>query len=251
VYESSSSSVFTEAMRMMCTNLNFLDPDSVPPMVVGTTSYSSNSGKTFIVANMAACLADAQKRVVVVDTDMRKRSLSGELGLKHKTQGLSNYLYDLDLTLDDILHKDVKPGVDFIPAGSTPPNPAELLSRPRFDELIKQLRDRYDYILLDGVPVQMLSEPLIVNRVVDCNLFILRSGQLDRRILPQLDELNENRHLTNMAIVFNGPEVKRRHGYGFGTYGYGYGYGYGNGYGYSYSDTEEDEKSFWKRIFRK
>ena len=251
VYESSSSSVFTEAMRMMCTNLNFLDPDSVPPMVVGTTSYSSNSGKTFIVANMAACLADAQKRVVVVDTDMRKRSLSGELGLKHKTQGLSNYLYDLDLTLDDILHKDVKPGVDFIPAGSTPPNPAELLSRPRFDELIKQLRDRYDYILFDGVPVQMLSEPLIVNRVVDCNLFILRSGQLDRRILPQLDELNENRHLTNMAIVFNGPEVKRRHGYGFGTYGYGYGYGYGNGYGYSYSDTEEDEKSFWKRIFRK
>jgi capsular exopolysaccharide synthesis family protein len=251
VYESSSNSVFTEAMRMMCTNLNFLDPDSVPPMVVGTTSYSSNSGKTFIVANMGACLADAQKRVVLVDTDMRKRSLSGDLGLKHKTKGLSNYLYDLDMTLDDILHKDVKPGVDFIPAGSTPPNPAELLSRPRFDDLIKQLRDRYDYILLDGVPVQLLSEPLIVNRVVDCNLFILRSGQLDRRILPQLDELNENRHLTNMAIVFNGPEVKRRHGYGFGTYGYGYGYGYGNGYGYGYNDTEDEKKSFWKRIFHK
>ena len=246
VYESSSHSVFTEAMRMMCTNLNFLDPDCVPPMVVGTTSYSSNSGKTFIVANMAACLADAQKRVVVVDTDMRKRSLSGELGLKHKTLGLSNYLYDLDMKLEDILHKDVKPGIDFIPAGSTPPNPAELLSRPRFDELIKQLRGLYDYIILDGVPVQMLSEPLIVNRVVDCNLFILRSGQLDRRILPQLDELNENRHLTNMAIVFNGPEVKRRRGWGFGSYGYGYGYGYGSGYN-DYSDDEK--KPFWKRIF--
>lgn len=248
VYESSSHSIFTEAMRMMCTNLSFLDPDSVPPLVIGTTSYSSNSGKTFIVANMAACLADAQKRVVIIDTDMRKRSLSGELGLKHKTLGLSNYLYDLDLTLDDILHKEVKPGIDFVPAGATPPNPAELLSRPRFDELIKQLRGLYDYIILDGVPVQMLSEPLIVNRVVDCNLFVLRSGQLDRRILPQLDELNEHRHLTNMAIVFNGPEVKRRHGWGFGSYGYGYGYGYGTGY----NDYDETRKqSFWKKLFGK
>ena len=248
VYESSSRSVFTEAMRMMCTNLAFLDPDCVLPMVIGTTSYSSHSGKTFIVANMAACLADAQKRVIIVDTDMRKRSLSGELELKHKTVGLSNYLYDLDLRLEDILHKNVKPGIDFIPAGATPPNPGELLSRPRFDELIKQLRGLYDYILLDGVPVQMLSEPLIVNRVVDCNLFVLRSGQLDRRILPQLDELNENRHLTNMAIVFNGPEVKRRRGWGFGTYGYGYGYGYGSSYG-PYGD--EEKKPFWKRIFSK
>ena len=248
VYESNTHNVFTEAMRMMCTNLAFLDPDCVPPMVIGTTSYSSNSGKTFIVANMAACLADAQKRVVVVDTDMRKRSLSGELGLKHKTIGLSNYLYDLDVQLEDILHKDVKDGIDFIPAGSTPPNPGELLSRPRFDELIRRLRDLYDYILLDGVPVQMLSEPLIVNRVVDCNLFILRSGQLDRRILPQLDELNENRHLTNMAIVFNGPEVKHRHGWGFGSYGYGYGYGYGSGYN---AYDESQKKPFWKKLFGK
>ena len=248
VYESNSRSIFTEAMRMMCTNLAFIDPDCTPPMVVGATSYSSHSGKTFIVANMAACLADAKKRVALVDTDLRKRSLSGELELKHKTVGLSNYLYDLNLQLDDILHKEVKPGIDFIPAGATPPNPGELLSRPRFDELIKQLRDRYDYILLDGVPVQMLSEPLIVNRVVDCNLFVLRSGQLDRRILPQLDELNENRHLTNMAIVFNGPEIKRRHGWGFGSYGYGYGYGYGNSYS---AYEEEKKKSFWKRLFNK
>ena len=249
VYESNSHSMFTEAMRMMCTNLSFLDPDCVPPLVIGTTSYSSASGKTFIVANMAACLADAQKRVVVIDTDMRKRSLSGELGLKHKVTGLSNYLYDLDLKIEDILHKEVKPGIDFIPAGATPPNPGELLSRPRFDDLIKQLRGLYDYIILDGVPVQMLSEPLIVNRVVDCNLFILRSGQLDRRILPQLDELNEKRHLSNMAIVFNGPEVKRRRGYGFGSYGYGYGYGYGSGYGY-YGEQQEAHH-FWDMFKKK
>jgi len=245
VYDPNSHSVFTEAMRMMCTNIQFLDPDSKLPMVIATTSYSSSSGKTFVTANMAACLADAQKRVVLIDTDMRKRSMSSAFELKHKTLGLSNYLYDLDVTLDDILHKDARPGIDFIPAGPTPPNPTELLARPRLDELINLLRERYDYILLDGVPIQMLADPLVMNRVVETNLFILRSGQLDRRILPQLDELNEKRHLHNMAIVFNGPQVKRRHGYGFGSYGYGYGYGYGAGYGY-YGEEEKKKKGIHK-----
>ncbi len=247
VYDPNSHSVFTEAMRMMCTNIAFLDPDSKLPMVIATTSYSSSSGKTFVTANMAACLADAQKRVVLIDTDMRKRSMSGAFELKHKTLGLSNYLYDLDVTLDDILHKDARPGIDFIPAGPTPPNPTELLARPRLDELIKLLREHYDYILLDGVPIQMLADPLVMNRVVDTNLFILRSGQLDRRILPQLDELNEKRHLHNMAIVFNGPQVKRRHGYGFGSYGYGYGYGYGAGYGY-YGEDDKKKKGIRKLL---
>ena len=247
VYDPNSHSVFTEAMRMMCTNIQFLDPDSKLPMVIATTSYSSSSGKTFVTANMAACLADAQKRVALIDTDMRKRSMSSAFELKHKTLGLSNYLYDLDVTLDDILHKDARPGIDFIPAGPTPPNPTELLARPRMDELIQQLREQYDYILLDGVPIQMLADPLVMNRVVDTNLFILRSGQLDRRILPQLDELNEKRHLHNMAIVFNGPQVKRRHGYGFGSYGYGYGYGYGTGYGY-YGEEEKKKKGIHKLL---
>ena len=249
VYDPTSHSVFTEAMRMMCTNLAFLDPDSKPPIVLATTSYSSSSGKTFITANMAACLADAQKRVVLVDTDMRKRSLSGVFNLKHKTIGLSNYLHDLDVTLDDILHKDVHGGIDFIPAGPIPPNPTELLSRPRLDELTNLQRQRYDYILFDGVPIQMLADPLVMNRVVEINLFVLRSGQLDRRILPQLDELNEKRHLHNMAIVFNGPQIKKRRGYGFGSYGYGYGYGYGAGYGYYGQDDVDGKKTIIKKLF--
>ena len=249
VYNPNSHSIFTEAMRMMCTNIAFLDPDSKLPMVIATTSYSSSSGKTFITANMAACLADAQKKIVLIDTDLRKRSMSGAFNLKHKTTGLSNYLYDLDVTLDDILYKDARPGIDFIPAGPIPPNPTELLSRPRLDELINLLRERYDYILIDGVPIQMLADPLVINRVVETNLFILRSGQLDRRILPQLDELNEKRHLHNMAIVFNGPQVKKRHGYGFGSYGYGYGYGYGSGYGYY--GQEEHKKGLGKLFGKK
>ena len=164
----------------------------------------------------------------------------------------SNYLYDLDLTIDDILYKDVKSGIDFIPAGAVPPNPTELLGRPRLDELVAELRKSYDYVLLDGVPIQMLADPLVMNRVVDINLFILRSGQLDRRILPQLDELNEKRNLHNMAIVFNGPQVKKHRGYGFGSYGYGYGYGYGSGYGYYGQEEKKGGLAGWfKNLFAK
>ena len=226
VYSPDKHDVFTEAMRMMCTNLVFLDPDNEPPLVVSMTSYTPNSGKTFITANTALCLADARKKVIIVDADMRKRSLSGVFGLKRKVTGLSNFLYDKSVKIDDIIHKDVKPGVDFVPAGPTPPNPGELLSRPRFDEFIKLLRERYEYILLDTVPVQQLADTLIINRAVETNIFILRSGQLDRRILPRLDELSKKQLLSNMAIVFNGPKVRRRSGYGFGLYGYGYGYVY-------------------------
>ena len=241
VYDPSAHSLFTEAMRMMCTNLVFLDPDYEPPLVVSFTSYTPNSGKTFITANTALCLADARKKVVVVDADMRKRSLSGVFKMKHKVTGLSNYLYDRNVKLDDIIYKDVKPGVDFVPAGPTPPNPGELLARPRFDEFIKQLRERYEYILLDTVPVQQLADSLIINRAVETNIFILRSGQLDRRILPRIDELSKKQLLTNMAIVFNGPKVRRRSGYGFGLYGYGYGYVYDNGNDY-FNDKPKAEK---------
>ena len=245
VYDPAANSLFTEAMRMLCTNLVFLDPDNEPPLVVSMTSYTPNSGKTFITANMALCLADARKKVVVVDADMRKRALSGVFKLKHKVTGLSNYLYDKNVSIDEIIHKDVKPGVDFVPAGPTPPNPGELLARPRFDEFIQQLRSRYEYILLDTVPVQQLADSMIINRAVETNIFILRSGQLDRRILPRIDELSKKQILSNMAIVFNGPKVRRRSGYGFGLYGYGYGYVYDNGNDYFSDKTQSGRKRRW------
>ena len=215
-YDPSSKSVFTEAMRMMCTNLDFMKPEGVEHPVIATTSFAVSAGKTFISANMASCLADAKKKVVLVDLDLRKRTISKAFGLKHKTTGLSNYLYEEGMQLDGILHKEVAQGVDFIPAGHIPPNPTELLGRKRFDELIDELRQRYDYILLDSVPVQVVADPMVISRVVDVNLFVLRAGQLDRRVLPQLDEIQEGGRLKNMAIVFNGAELKRGYGYGYG-----------------------------------
>lgn len=248
IYDSNPYSVFTEAMRKLCTNLSFLDPDSRLPQVIALTSLSSEAGKSFITANMAACLVDAQQRVVLVDADMRKRSISNVLGMYENVPGLSNYLYDTELTLDEILHKDVRPGIDLIPAGAIPPNPTELLSRPRLDELTAQLRGRYDYIIFDGVPVQMLADPIVMNRVTETNLIVLRSGQLDRRLIPRINEFYEKQRLNNMAIVLNGTPVKQGRGYGFGSYGYGYGYGYGNDYGYYFDESGKRRKHRHTRL---
>ena len=209
-YDPNSKGIFTESMRLMTTNLEFMKPVGADHVVIATTSFSVNAGKTFMDTNLAACLADARKKVIMLDADLRKRTLSSHFGLKHKTNGLSNYLYDESMPLDAVIKKDVIEGVDFIPAGHIPPNPTELLGRERFEAMIEELKTIYDYIIIDSVPVNVVADPYVINRVVDMNLFIVRSGQIDKRIIPELDRLYENGKLKNVALVLNGSVVRRK-----------------------------------------
>ena len=231
-YTQSQSKGFIEAMRLLCTNIEYMRPQGCQHPVLATTSFHVAAGKTFVTLNIAACLADAQKKVVLLDLDLRKRVISGMFNLKHNVKGISNFIYDESLRIDDILHPKILPGVDFLPAGHTPPNPTELLNRQRFDQLIEQLKTRYDYVLLDGVPIHMVADTMIIQRQVDMNLFIVRSGQTDRRILPDLEDIYKNGRLKAPCIILNGTEYKK-------AYGYAYGYGYGYNYGYGYGDHEK------------
>ncbi len=232
--------VFKEAMRMMCTNIDFTKPEGCSTPIIMTSSFNSGVGKSFVCRNVAACMADASKRVIIVDTDLRKRSISDWFKMKHKVTGLSNFLVDKELLVDDIIHENILDGVDFIPAGHVPPNPTELLGRSRMDQLIELLKERYDYIILDGTPVNMVADTMVLSRVADMNLFVLRGGISDRRQLPLVKELCDGNRLKNVSIVLNGTEIRHTYGYSYG-YGYGYGYGYyGYGYGYSGYDTPEE-----------
>ena len=147
------------------------------------------------------------------------------------------------MSLDSVIHSNVLDGVDLIPAGHVPPNPTELLSRERFLLLLEFLRARYDYILLDGTPVNMVADSMVLSPLVDMNLFVLRSGYADRRQLPMLSELCTKGQLRNLSIVLNGTNIRKIYGY---SYGYGYGYGYGGGY-YGYG---EGRKALIHRIIR-
>jgi capsular exopolysaccharide synthesis family protein len=229
-YTFESSKVFREAMRMMCTNIDYMKPEGCFCPVLMTTSFNVGVGKSFITRNIAACLADARKKVIIVDADLRKRSISDWFGKKHHVQGLSNYLVSKEIPIDDIITPDIIAGVDFVPAGHIPPNPTELLSRSRFDELIETLRSRYDYVILDGTPVNMVADSFVIGRKVDMNLFVLRGGLSDRRQLPMVENLLKEGRLKHLSIILNGTDAKHSYGYSYG-YGYGYGYGYyGSGY---------------------
>lgn len=225
----------SEAFRILRTNMAFMKKKDQQMQVITFTSFNESAGKTFVSSNLAVSFAMAKKKTVVVDLDIRKGTLTGYLGGRHMT-GVTNYLYDADVTVDDIIVKAEKyKGLDFIPAGSKAPNPAELLMDERLDQLIEELRKRYEFIVVDNVPVGIIADATVSNRIADLTVFVVRAGKMDRRQLPELQELYDEKTLANMAVVLNGSEYRS------GGYGYVYGYGYGYGYG------EDTKKKSWRR----
>lgn len=213
--------IVSEAFRILRTNMAFLSKKDKPAQVITFTSFNIGAGKTFIARNLSMSLAYMKKRVVMVDLDIRKGTLSRHFG--HYHVGVTNYLSDNTVKVDDIIqHQE---GFDLIPAGILAPNPAELLMDNRLDELMNELRTRYDYIIADNVPVGLIADATIANRIADLTIFVVRAGKLDRRQLPDIEKLYQEKKLKNMALVLNGANPER-YGYGY-SYGYGYGYGYG------------------------
>ena len=188
------------------------------------TSFNPGSGKTFIVANLATCLAIKGKKVVALDLDLRKASLS-----RYSTKqdlGVANYLAGQDVALDDIITEcDSAATLDIIPVGTIPPNPTELLTSTRLEDLIKQLRQKYDYIFIDCPPVEIVADAAIISNQADMTLFVVRAGLLERSMLPELDRLYADGKYRNLSVILNATEAVHRR-YGYHKYGYSYGYNY-------------------------
>lgn len=222
--EADGDSAVSEAFRLLRTNMAFMSRKGAPQQVVTFTSFNEGAGKTFVARNLALSLTYAKKRVVLLDLDIRKGTLSRHFGAGHV--GVTNYLADPSLTVDDVIqHLDP---FDIVPAGAVAPNPAELLMDDRLDGLVSVLRERYDYVIADNVPVGLIADASIANRIADLTLFVVRAGRLDRRQLPDIERLYADHKLRNMAVVLNGVDHHGNgYGYGYGRYGYGYGYGYG------------------------
>ncbi|MBM6960805.1 polysaccharide biosynthesis tyrosine autokinase [Bacteroides caecigallinarum] len=216
--------VVTEAFRILRTNMSFMAKKDKPLQVITFTSFNSGAGKSFVAKNLADSLAYTKKKVILIDLDIRKGSLSHRMH-KHGV-GMTNYLADETIALDDIIH-DCGKDYDFINAGTSAPNPAELLMDSRLDSMMEELRKRYDYIVVDNVPLGLVADATIANRIADITIFVVRAGRLDKRQLPDIEKLYQEKVLNNMALILNGADLEHR-GYGYGSYGYGYGYGYGS-----------------------
>ncbi len=226
-----------EAFRLLRYSLNFMKQNA---KVFVLTSSTPAHGKSFIARNLSAIFAMANKRVLLIDADIRKRTLSRHI---HQ-QGLTSLLSDEARTLklkDFIMHDFICKGVDLLPAGILPPNPAELLMSERLDEIIEEAKGLYDYIIVDTTPLLAVADANIVHRVADLTLFIIRIGVQEKAFLPDLEKAYKEDKLHNPCIILNDANSKFQ--YGNYTYGHGYGYGYGYGYGnYKREKTKEEQK---------
>lgn len=226
----------SEAFRMLRANLAYMSVGRAMQVVMLTSSIP-HSGKTFVSSNLAMALATANKRVVLIDCDLRRRSLTKSLGGRNDRRGITSYLSNTEMPLEDIVRNSgIEPNLDIIYAGAQPPNPTEMLLSQRLDELITELRQRYDYIVIDSVPAMTIADAMILDRIADLAIYVIRQGGLDRRLLPDIEQLYREHKFRNMGIVLN--DVT--------TEGQGYGYGYEYGY---YGDRHE--LSLWQHIKQK
>ena len=211
----------SEAFRIVRTNMDFMRVKAKDMKVVMFTSFNPNAGKTFVSMNLAMSFALTRKKVILVDLDIRKGTLSGHVS-GTTNMGITNYLSGKVDDINSIIKKEeLATNLDIIHTGPVPPNPSELLLSDRLEALIEELKKRYDYIILDNVPAGLVADAAIVNRVADLTIYILRAGLMDRRQLPELEKLYRQGKFRNMSLVLNGVRYNRS------GYGYGYGYGYG------------------------
>ena len=229
-----------EAFRVVRANLEFMLGHNGEKVIM-TSSLNAGSGKTFVGMNLAVSYAIKGKKVIAIDLDLRKATLS-KYTEKVKT-GVEAYLNNDIQDFHDIIAKDtIHKHLDLMPCGTLPPNPSELLYSPRLETMIKKLREEYDYIFIDCPPMEMLADAAIINKYVDLTAFIIRVELFERASLAKLEEIYNEKKYKNLAIILNGsmPSGGR---YGYGKYGYysKYGYGYGYGYGSYVSNDEKDD----------
>ena len=231
VIKHGSRNIINEAFRVLRTNLEFmLDAGQEGKTnVILFTSFNPGSGKTFLTINTAASLALKGKRVLVIDGDLRRASISHYVGSPHK--GLSNYLGKQE---NDPMQLVVEiPDYELLyilPVGTIPPNPTELLAEPRFGELIEKMRNEFDCIFIDCPPIDIVADTQIIEKHADRTLFVVRAGLLERDMLPELQRAYNEKRYKNMAVILNGTDG------GSSRYGYRYGYKYGYHYGYGGKD---------------
>ena len=239
----SPRSSYAEMLRAIRTRMEFVLRRK-ENMVVCITSTESGDGKTFLSSNLAALYAMTGRKVLLIDLDLRKPNIHTKLGLENGN-GMSNYLVG-DCEFDETMVTETPFGFDFVRAGTIPPNPGELVHSDKLVHLLKDLREKYDFIVIDSSPIGLVPDAYAIIEQCDMCLFVIRCMQTNKsfckQTLEQMVEVIDQPE--KVQIILSDIPTEGRHSYGSG-YGYGYGgyggYGYGHfgyggygGYGYGY-----------------
>ncbi|MBO5053991.1 MAG: polysaccharide biosynthesis tyrosine autokinase [Muribaculaceae bacterium] len=223
-----------ELFRLMRNNINFTSQGR-NRMVIMLTSTISGEGKTFIALNLAMTYALTNKKVCVVGLDIRRPVLAHTCGLTNQ-RGVTTFLSGQEKDLNSLIHQSsFDDNLYVLPAGPIPPNPNELLMSDNMKEMFKQLREQFDYIIVDTSPIGMISDTHLVTPHTDIQIYVARAGYTTRKSLKVLHQAISQNRLPKAYIILNGVNMNsntyiyRRYGhYAYNakhTYGYGYGYG--------------------------
>lgn len=231
-----------EIIRTLRANIEFT---GVENRVIAITSAHPNDGKTTTSFYLASAFADAGKKTLFVDADLRKSIFIGEYRIKKAEYGLSHLLSG-QKSLDEVIYDTNIENLSVIVAGTFPTNPAELVGNPRFTAMIEKAREEFDYIIIDTPPIGAVIDAAIIAKQCDGSIFLLASDSISRNaakgMVEQLRAANKNilGCVITKADVGRGKYYYSRSAY-YGSKGsyYGYGYGYGR-YG-AYGD-KQDEK---------
>ena len=192
-----------EAFRILRANLEFMVGHDKKSNVIVLSSFFPNSGKSFLTLNIAVSLAINGKKVLVIDGDLRYASMSDYINSPQK--GLTSFLSDNKTIPEDIIVTDKKyKNLKFIPVGTIPPNPTELLMNERLGELLNILRSSYDYIFIDCPPINIIADTSIIEKLSDRMIFVIRARLADKHLLKDLDNLYIEQKYKNMSVVLNG-----------------------------------------------
>lgn len=218
-----NKNILGENLRNIRTKIGYYLYDDKKTILV--TSSIPGEGKSFFSLNLSRILAIANKRVCLINADMRKPTLHKRLNLS-SNYGLSDYLVGKS-SIEDIVLKTNDLNFDFIPVGNIPPNPAELMQNFRFNELLKQLKLKYDVVVIDTPPIGLIGDAEIIQPLVDLSILVVRQNLTSKEHLPEVCEtlVGTNKEKIALAIVFNGIVPKYASAYQL-RYGYKYGYNY-------------------------
>lgn len=226
-------SPLAEAFRILITNIGFMLPKKKEGKVIFVTSTVKGEGKTFVSVNLALTLATPRTKVMIIGSDIRNPQLQRYNESRKGLMGLAEYMYDDKITKEQIIHQTTfNPNCDVIYSGAITPNPPDLLSNGRYQELIESLKPHYDYIVLDTAPLMLVTDSLLIADVADVTLYVTRSGYTEKKLISFANTQIGQSKIKNAAFVLNDVDNTNS------SYGYGYKYGYG--YGASRKKTWRD-----------
>ncbi|MCT4223061.1 polysaccharide biosynthesis tyrosine autokinase [Elizabethkingia anophelis] len=219
-------SPMAEAFRILITNMNFMLPKKEKGKIVFVTSTVKGEGKTFTSVNLSLTLATPNKKVIIIGSDIRNPQLQRYNTARKGLKGLTEYLYTNQTKLEDIIHVSTfNPHLDVIYSGMIPPNPTELLTNGRYEQLFEELKEQYNYIIVDTAPLMLVTDTFLISDLADVTIYVTRSKYTEKALIEFANNNIDQNKIKNVGFVLN--DVHKNY------------FGYGNKYGYGYSAKEK------------